>query len=70
MEVSDLNEIGSDLALGMEVLIHSEEKGELRNTSESLGRTHRSRKAGHATGEFRDGHEPDPIYPKYIFRIY
>lgn len=52
------------------MMIHSEEKGELRNTSESLGRTHRSRKAGHATGEFRDGHEPDPLYPKYIFRIY
>lgn len=55
---------------GSKVMIHSEEKDELKNISESQWCTHGPGRAGHTTGELRDGHGLDPIYPKYIFRIY
>ena len=51
-------------------MIHGEEKDELKNISESQGCTHGPERAGHTTGEFRDGHELDLIYPKCIFRLY
>lgn len=47
-------------------MIHIEEKGDIKKSSDSWGGTQKLRKAGHRTGEFKGGHEPDPIYPSIL----